>query len=116
MIVIPIELGGFANDLGAGTRARGGEDLDLYVRVLLARHLLVYEPAAVIWHRHPDGPQHLQREIFNYGVGLSAMMTKQMLDGHTRAILGRVPAGLRFVRDPASRKNVRKGRRPTMGK
>ena len=103
------ELGGFANDLGAGTRARGGEDLDLYVRVLLARHLLVYEPAAVIWHRHPDGPQHLQREIFNYGVGLSAMMTKQMLDGHTRAILGRVPAGLRFVRDPASRKNVRKG-------
>ena len=103
------EIGGFATDLGAGTRARGGEDLDLYVRVLLAGHLLVYEPAAVIWHRHPDVPQHLRREVFNYGVGLSAMMTKQMVDGHARAILGRVPAGLRFIRDPASRKNVRKG-------
>jgi GT2 family glycosyltransferase len=103
------ELGGFATELGAGTRARGGEDLDLFVRVLVAGHQLVYEPAAVIWHHHPDVAQHLRRELFSYGVGLSAMMTKQMMEGHARAILQRVPAGLRFVRDPASRKNVRKG-------
>ena len=102
------ELGGFANELGAGTVARGGEDLDLYVRVLLAGHALVYEPAAILWHRHPDHPQHLRSEVFSYGVGLSAMMTKQLMDGHTRAILQRVPAGLRFLRDPESRKNVRK--------
>jgi GT2 family glycosyltransferase len=103
------ELGGFATELGAGTRARGGEDLDLYVRVLVAGHQLVYEPAAVIWHHHPDVAQHLRQELFSYGVGLSAMMTKQMMEGHARAILQRVPAGLRFVRDPDSRKNVRKG-------
>jgi GT2 family glycosyltransferase len=103
------ELGGFATELGAGTRARGGEDLDLFVRVLVAGHVLVYEPAAVIWHHHPDVAQHLRKELFSYGVGLSAMMTKQMLEGHARAILRRVPAGLRFVRDPESRKNVRKG-------
>jgi hypothetical protein len=37
------------------------------------------------------------------------MMTKQLMDGHTRAILQRVPAAVRFLRDPDSRKNVRKG-------
>jgi len=103
------KIGGFAVELGAGTRARGGEDLDLYVRVLLAGHSIVYDPAAILWHRHPDHPQHLRSEIFSYGIGLSAMMTKQLMDGHTRAILQRVPAAVRFLRDPDSRKNVRKG-------
>jgi GT2 family glycosyltransferase len=106
---VAIKLGGFAVELGAGTRARGGEDLDLYVRVLLAGHSIVYDPAAILWHRHPDHPQHLRSEIFSYGVGLSAMMTKQLMDGHAREILQRVPAALRFLRDPGSRKNVRKG-------
>ena len=36
------ELGGFDRDLGAGTIARGGEDLDLFIRVLLAGHAIVY--------------------------------------------------------------------------
>jgi GT2 family glycosyltransferase len=106
---VAVALGGFAAELGAGTRARGGEDLDIYVRVLLAGHSIVYDPAAILWHRHPDHPQHLRREIFSYGVGLSAMMTKQLMDGHTREILARVPAAVRFLRDPGSRKNVRKG-------
>jgi GT2 family glycosyltransferase len=106
---VAIKLGGFAGELGAGTRARGGEDLDLYVRVLLAGHSIVYDPAAILWHRHPDHPKHLRSEIFSYGVGLSAMMTKQLMDGHARAILERIPAAVRFLRDPGSRKNVRKG-------
>jgi GT2 family glycosyltransferase len=106
---VAIRLGGFAGELGAGTRARGGEDLDLYVRVLLAGHSIVYDPAAILWHRHPDHPRHLRSEIFSYGVGLSAMMTKQLVDGHSRAILERAPAAVRFLRDPESRKNVRKG-------
>ena len=106
---VAIKLGGFAGELGAGTPARGGEDLDLYVRVLLAGHSIIYDPAAILWHRHPDHPQHLRSEIFSYGVGLSAMMTKQLIDGHSRAILARAPAAVRFLRDPESRKNVRKG-------
>ena len=104
-----IELGGFDTSLGAGTRARGGEDLDLYVRVLLAGHALVYDPAAILWHRHPAHDRHLRRELFGYGVGLSAMVTKQMLDGQALAVLRRMPAALAFLRDPVSRKNVRKG-------
>jgi GT2 family glycosyltransferase len=101
-------LGGFDPALGAGTASRGGEDLDLFVRVLLAGHALVYEPAAMLSHRHPDEDRRLRSEIFGYGVGLVAMITKQALDGQALAIARRVPLALRHLRDPASRKNVRK--------
>ena len=101
-------LGGFDPALGAGTASRGGEDLDLFVRVLLAGHALVYEPAAMLSHRHPDEDRRLRSEIFGYGVGLVAMITKQAFDGQALAIARRVPLALRHLRDPASRKNVRK--------
>jgi GT2 family glycosyltransferase len=102
-------LGGFDPALGAGTVSRGGEDLDLFVRVLLGGHAIVYEPAAMLAHRHPDEDRGLRAEIFSYGVGLAAMITKQALDGQALAIARRVPSALRHLRDPASRKNVRKG-------
>jgi GT2 family glycosyltransferase len=102
-------LGGFDPALGAGTASRGGEDLDLFVRVLLAGHALVYEPAAMISHRHPDEDGKLRSEIFGYGVGLTAMIAKQALDGQMFAIARRLPLALRHLRDPSSRKNVRKG-------
>jgi GT2 family glycosyltransferase len=93
-------LGGFDPALGAGTASRGGEDLDLFVRVLLAGHALVYEPAAMLSHRHPDEDRRLRSEIFGYGVGLVAMITKQALDGQALAIARRVPLALRHLRDP----------------
>lgn len=101
-------LGGFEPSLGAGTPARGGEDLDLYVRVLIAGYALVYEPAAMIHHHHPPGIGRLRREVFGYGVSLTAMLAKQVADGYGPAIARRAGAGLKFVRDPDSRKNVRK--------
>jgi GT2 family glycosyltransferase len=101
-------LGGFDPALGAGTASRGGEDLDLFVRVLLAGHAIVYEPAAMLSHRHPDEDRRLRNEIFSYGVGLVAMITKQALDGQALAIARRIPLALRHLRDPSSRKNVRK--------
>ncbi|HEX6391150.1 MAG TPA: glycosyltransferase [Solirubrobacteraceae bacterium] len=101
-------LGGFDAALGAGTPAHGAEDLDLYVRVLLAGHAIVYEPAALLWHTHPDTSPRLRSEVFRYGVSLTAMMTKLALHGHAGAIARRALAALRFLRDPASRKNERK--------
>jgi GT2 family glycosyltransferase len=102
-------LGGFDQALGAGTISRGGEDLDLFVRVLLAGHAIVYEPGAIISHRHPDNDGHLRTEIYSYGVGLAAMLTKQALDGQALAMARRIPLAVRHLRDPGSRKNVRKG-------
>jgi GT2 family glycosyltransferase len=101
-------LGGFDPALGTGTVARGGEDLDLFVRILLGGHTLVYEPAAILWHRHPHDRAQLRRRVYGYGVSIAAMVTKHALSGQARAVLRRLPEAYRFLRDPDSRKNVRK--------
>jgi GT2 family glycosyltransferase len=104
------DLGGFDSVLGTGTRARGGEDLDVCIRVLNAGGRLVYEPRAIIWHRHPDTYAHLRRRAFDYGAGLGAMFTKQILTGpHRWAIVSRVPSGIHYYTDPESRKNAGRG-------
>ena len=58
-------------DLGAGTPARGGEDLDAYLNVLRAGHRLVYQPRALVWHPHQLDLPGLSRQIHRYGIGLA---------------------------------------------
>jgi GT2 family glycosyltransferase len=101
------ELGGFDCALGTATPACGGEDLDLFIRVLQSGHAVSYDPRAVVWHRHPDGMPRLRRQVFQYGVGLGAALAKQLIAGpRRRELLRAVPAGVRYARDPASRKNA----------
>lgn len=102
-------LGGFDVHLGTGTAACGGEDLDMYIRLLLAGETLVYEPAAVLFHEHPAEPRDLRRRAFRYGVGLTAMLAKQALTGPRRRLLGAIPAGVRHLVAPRSRKNASRG-------
>jgi O-antigen biosynthesis protein len=103
-------LGGFDPVLGTGTRARGGEDLDVCIRVLNAGVRLAYEPRAIVWHRHPETGAHLRRRAFDYGTALGAMLTKQILSGPNRwGIVSRVPRGARYYTDPESRKNAARG-------
>ena len=47
-----LELGGFDTALDVGTPTGGGGDLEMFFRVIAAGHLLVYEPSAVVRHRH----------------------------------------------------------------
>jgi GT2 family glycosyltransferase len=90
------QLGGFDPVLGAGTITRGGEDLDLFLRVLYAGQPLVYSPAAVVWHSHRATHAGLMKQMFGYGSGLTALMTKVFLDKHTRGdLLRRLPRGVR---------------------
>jgi GT2 family glycosyltransferase len=102
-------LGGFDVRLGAGTPACGGEDLDMYIRLLLAGEQIVYEPAALVFHEHPAQGSRLRRRGFDYGVGLTAMLTKQLLAGPRLPLLRAVPAGIRYIRDADSRKNASRG-------
>ena len=103
------QLGGFDTRLGTGTPAVGGEDLDLYIRLLQKGHAVAYEPAAIVWHAHPDGPAKLRRQVYRYGVGLAATLTKHLVVGpERRALVRAVPAGIRYLRDPTSRKNAGK--------
>ena len=102
-------IGGFDVRLGAGTPAWGGEELDLYLRMLQAGHALVYEPAALLWHDHPDHPERLRSEAFHYGIGLTAMLTKHALFGADRRdMLSRAVGGVSHILDPGSRKNAGK--------
>jgi GT2 family glycosyltransferase len=104
-------IGGFDHALGTGTRARGGEDLDICIRLLHSGSALAYEPAAIVWHRHPNTDSRLRRQVFDYGVGLGAMLSKHIIMGpNRRAIISRSLQGIRYYTDPESRKNAQRGR------
>lgn len=93
-----LDLGGFDEALGAGTAAQGGEDLDLFFRVLTSGDLLATEPSAIVWHRHRSDNEALLSQARGYGLGLGAWLTKVALDpAHRRLavmVIGRLVAGL----------------------
>lgn len=71
---------GFDNALGAGTIARGGDDLASFVSVLQAGYQLAYEPGAMVWHFHRREEQGMQRQAYGYGIGLGAYLTGQVVE------------------------------------
>lgn len=89
-------LGGFDVATGAGTRARGGDDLSAFFQVLAAGHRLVYEPAAIVHHSYHRDSRAARRVAYGYGVGLGAYLTKTVLDDPARVadVVPRLPAGV----------------------
>ncbi|MEM9635020.1 MAG: glycosyltransferase family 2 protein [Pseudomonadota bacterium] len=75
-----LEVGAFDAALGAGTPARGGDDLASFVAILEAGYQLVYTPSAIVWHFHRRAETGIQRQAYGYGVGLGAYLTQQVLD------------------------------------
>jgi GT2 family glycosyltransferase len=73
-------LGGFDPLLGAGSPGRGGEDLDMFLRVILAGGRICYLPSALVWHRHRADTQALGEQIYSYGYGLGAYVAKHLLN------------------------------------
>jgi glycosyltransferase involved in cell wall biosynthesis len=92
------DMGGFDPALGAGTPARGGEDLAAFCRTLLDGYQLVYEPAAIVHHLHHRDRRALQRLAYGYGAGLTAYLTKLILDDPAALLdlLQRVPSGIAY--------------------
>lgn len=70
------QLGGFDPSLGAGMPTRGGDDLDIFFRVLKAGWALVYEPAAVVRHRHRREMDALVDQIRDHGVSFSSYVVR----------------------------------------
>jgi GT2 family glycosyltransferase len=103
-------LGGFDPLLGSGTAVRAGEDIDVLLRAVLDGGAVVYEPAAVVWHRHRRGTRALRRTMYGYGVGLSAVITKRLVTdaADRRELLRRLPRGIAYAVDPRSGKNRHK--------
>jgi GT2 family glycosyltransferase len=93
------ELGGFDPAIGAGTVARGGDDLAAFFTVIASGLSLVYQPSALVWHRHRQDFGSLRRQAYGYGVGLGAYLTSAL--AHHPAFGGqalrRAPAGLAYA-------------------
>ena len=62
-----------------GTPSRGGGDLEMFFRVLKEGHALVYEPRAIVRHRHRRTLDELQRQIADHGISFSAYIVRSML-------------------------------------
>ncbi len=65
-------IGFFDPALDVGTPTNGGGDLDLYFRVLKAGYALVYDPDAVVRHRHRADDRSLNYQIEGWGSGFWA--------------------------------------------
>ncbi|MFB1297368.1 glycosyltransferase family 2 protein [Mycobacterium sp. pW049] len=85
-----LELGGFDEALGAGTASQGGEDLDIFFRVLTAGDILATEPAAIVWHRHRSDNDALLKQARGYGLGLGAWLTKVGMNPAHRRLAARI--------------------------
>lgn len=68
-------IGYFNPALDVGTITNGGGDLEMYYRVLKEGYTLVYEPKAMIRHRHRRETETLRRQISYNGIGLYAYLT-----------------------------------------
>ena len=84
------DLGGFDPILGTGGPGRGGEDLDMFLRVILAGGRICYLPSSLVWHQHRSDVDALGEQIYSYGHGLGAYLAKQLITGQMRiSVLGR---------------------------
>jgi GT2 family glycosyltransferase len=72
-------IGAFDPALDVGTPTRGGGDLDMFFRVLKEGHVLVYEPRAIVRHRHRRSMEALRSQIADHGVSFSAYIVRNAL-------------------------------------
>jgi cellulose synthase/poly-beta-1,6-N-acetylglucosamine synthase-like glycosyltransferase len=103
-------LGGFDPVLGSRTAVPTGEDIDVLMRVVLAGHTLAYEPSAIVWHAHKRELPALRRTMFDYGVGLGAVLAKCLVTDRAgrRELVRRLPRGIGYALWPGSAKNAGK--------
>ncbi|TQF73949.1 glycosyltransferase [Rhodococcus spelaei] len=104
--------GGFDWATGAGTPARGGDDLLSFLHVILDGGDLVYQPAAILRHWHRREYAGLRRQAFGYGVGLGSYLAASACaqPSLVPVMLRRGVPALRHMLGSASAKN--RGRRP----
>jgi GT2 family glycosyltransferase len=62
-------IGPFNETLGAGVATGCSEDTYLFYKILKAGYTCVYEPRAVVYHKHRQNLEELNRQIFNYSKG-----------------------------------------------
>jgi GT2 family glycosyltransferase len=70
----------FPPELDAGTPTESGGDMYALYKVLRAGYRVVYDPATYVLHQHRPDARSLHRAIRGYGIGVSAVLTKLLLE------------------------------------
>ncbi len=73
------QVGGFDEALDAGTLTQSGGDTEMFARILLRGYQIIYDPAALSWHRHRQTWAALRQTAYGYGVGIYAFWTSLLL-------------------------------------
>jgi glycosyltransferase involved in cell wall biosynthesis len=81
-------VGLFEEDLGPGSPARAADETYFFYRVLAKGDRILFDPARIIWHHHRRDMPALRKILFDYGVAVSAYLTRCL-------IRHREPAALR---------------------
>lgn len=87
-----------------------GTDVESLFRVLLGGWTIVHEPAAIVQHAHQSEYHQLERRVYGYGLGLTAVLTKSLLQ-HPKLVpelIRKLPRGAAFALSPKSKKNASK--------
>jgi len=73
------QIGYFDPALGVGTLTMGADDLEMFFRVLKEGHTLVYEPNAIVRHRHRREYAQLRAQISSWGIASTAYLVRSAL-------------------------------------
>jgi glycosyltransferase involved in cell wall biosynthesis len=101
------ELGNFDVRLGVGTPTHGGEDIDMSMKIVLAKGTFAFEPRALVRHQHRDTAEGFFTQVFGYGTGLTAMFTKLIVNDprHLFKMARRFSRGLRVLFKPRDKRS-----------
>jgi O-antigen biosynthesis protein len=72
-------IGAFDPALDVGTPTNGGGDLEMFFRVLKQGGTLVYEPSAIVRHRHRRTYEALETQLANNGIGFYAYLVRSAM-------------------------------------
>jgi len=100
------DVGGFDKALCVA----GAEDISTYFQLIMDGYTLVYEPNSIVYHYHRREYSALKRQMYWYGIGLTAYLTKCLVDRPKDVphFLARLPMGLIYMFSARSPKNVKK--------
>jgi GT2 family glycosyltransferase len=85
------EIGLFDLALDGGTLSRSGGDQEFFFRALSRGFRIVYEPRALVWHKHRREWDALRHTLYGYGVGVFAWWTSALLNERETTLLWRAP-------------------------
>lgn len=100
-------VGEFDEALDGGTPTRSGGDHEIFSRILAAGYRIVYDPAALNWHRHRRSREELRETLRGYGTGVYAMWTRALLVNREVSVLKQAIAWLRHGQIPELLRSLR---------